>query len=310
MGLILLTKSPERRLCSLEGLKYFLKQLLGYKRGPDAVVDSLTRGLAALKIDYRLNPPAKEIRAVDIAWVNGSVEALSWALTAKAEGRIRRLAVGPIMTIMPTEKNGIMKDARIDEILFPSAWTKNAWVALAPELKNKISLWPAGTDDLGEYEKTASVYVIVYKKNLADDLDARICALLEESACKYVIVEYGKYRHAEYLELLKKATAMIVLSPSESQGMAMCEAWMHDVPTFVWNRGYMQYQGFKWYDEKISAPYLTPEAGRFFKDLKEFQQLWSWFIVNIKGFTPRKYALENFTDTISAKKFLKIVCKE
>jgi hypothetical protein len=48
----------------------------------------------------------------------------------------------------------------------------------------------------------------------------------------------------------------IYLQTTETQGMALQEARMMNVPTFVWNRGYFKNKYLFWADSKISAPYL------------------------------------------------------
>jgi len=100
---------------------------------------------------------------------------------------------------------------------------------------------------------------------------------------------------------------MIYLVESESQGLALAEAWLRNVPTFVWNRGYWQYGNYSWRDDKISAPYLTDECGLFFRDYNDFKEKLPLFLTKLSQFQPRKYALNNFIDVITTRKYLEII---
>src|SRR5262249_8827441 len=97
------------------------------------------------------------------------------------------------------------------------------------------------------------------------------------------------------------------LSSSESQGLALLEAWMANVPTLVWNVGEVGVKGYKIKDDKLAAPYLSQSSGIFFKGHADFSEKLEFFLNNITNFQPRKYAMENFTDKIAAEKFLNIV---
>ena len=94
--------------------------------------------------------------------------------------------------------------------------------------------------------------------------------------------------------MLANSKFMVYLTESESQGIALHEAWMAGVPTLVWNRGFYFYKGYRWQDEKIPAPYLTPECGSFFKDEIDFENRLGVFLKDYQNFAPRPYSLLNF----------------
>jgi hypothetical protein len=109
------------------------------------------------------------------------------------------------------------------------------------------------------------------------------------------------------LELLDRTKLMIVLSPSESQGIALCEAWMKDVPTLVWNRGYWQMDDRIWYDEKISSPYLVDQCGYFFKNFDDFKEKYSYCLANMNTFKPRDHAISHFSSKVVVQNFLNLI---
>ena len=120
-------------------------------------------------------------------------------------------------------------------------------------------------------------------------------------------MSYGRYERERYFNLLAEVEFVICLSESESQGLAMFEAWVRDVPTLIWNRGYWQGYGYKWKDEKISSPYLIDDCGMFFEDESEFKKKLSIFLSKISQFVSRKYAITNFNDEVVARKYLEIL---
>ncbi len=307
MSLVILTKSPVLNFKDfIRHIKSFIKFLLGQKRGPDVVVDSLLKGLKELNFDFKFNISANEIKPDDIVYINGSLEALKWAIEAKKKGKIKKLIVGPVMVVVPSEKNGIIMGKAIDVIIVPSLWVKNLWVNMNPELSDRIVIWPAGIDETTQ-KKLTKERVIIYAKNCDEKLLSDVRHFLAQKKVSVDLIKYGYYRHDTYLDLLDEAKFMIYFSPSESQGLALAEAWEKNVPTLVWNRGYWQYNGISWKDEKISAPYLTKDCGIFFKDINEFQNNWLFMSEHLEKFNPRQYVIENFSHRRVAENFVNLI---
>ena len=263
-------------------------------------------GLKELGINFVLNPVSKKIDNGAIVYVNESAEALRDAIDLKKNGRISGIIAGPVIAVLPSEENGIMLDANIDLMPFPSVWTRDFWVAQAPQLAEKIKIWPAGVNSDCGLSQKHDLFLVYYKSGPKTQLDYIINFLKQENI-PYKVVRYGHYQKNDYFGLLARSKGMIYLSESESQGLALCEAWMRNVPTLVWNRGYWEYCGNKWFNDKISAPYLTKECGMFFAGKDDFEDKWRDFMGNLTSYQPRAYALENFTNTVSAKRFIDLI---
>jgi hypothetical protein len=231
---------------------------------------------------------------------------LSWAIAAKKTGHIKGLWAGPALTVLPSEADGIVGDAAIDGLLLPSAWTKDLWVSLRPDLAKKIYIWPAGiaVKPLANVPRT---HCIVYQKNAPDAVLAQVLLVLENEGKPVRLLRYGHYTQSEYMTALDQADSLIYLSESESQGMALLEAWERNVPTLVWCRGYWQYRGEIWYDAAVSAPYLTPECGLFFQGTEDFLNRWRIFSAQKKMFKPRSIVERRFAHAVSTQLFLDYV---
>lgn len=83
-----------------------------------------------------------------------------------------------------------------------------------------------------------------------------------------------------YLDLL------FFLSQSESQGIALAEAWAMDVPTFSWNPREFVYK-MHTFKNVSSAPYTTSENGTLWKDIDELYCALNLFLKE-NTYSPRK----------------------
>lgn len=282
-------------------VKYFLffftrnPKFLPYG-GPDAVSRSLKRGLKSLG-------NKKDDGALRVAAVLSSPGALKEAIERKKQGLIDYIVAGPNVSHNPDADSGIICNENIDLILVPSTWTLHWWASLKPELLGRLRAWFAGVDSsLAAGDKTGKV--VIYSKNKCP-FELAIQDELKKKNISYIRLEYGHFTRNEYLKALRTAPLVIYLSQTESQGIALFEAWMSDVPTLVWNPGEFTIDGFHWKDEKMSAPYLTPETGSFFKTMEEFNIGLNTLLS--QKISPRAYALEKYTNECAAKNYLELL---
>ncbi len=304
MQLFIYTRKPNNHF-SKEFLKEVGRFLFKKARGPQAVNDSLMRGLKELNEPFFVNRKSPKLDGSEIFFVNTSLDALKWLIELKKKGKIKMLIAGPNLVAFPNDHDKIILNKNIDYILFPSQWTKDFFCSKYKELEEKIKIWPAGvmTCELINEEKKE---VLIFCKN-NKTLCAEIKSILEIRGDYFDILEYGKFKQNDYYKLLNKRKYLIYISESESQGIALQEAWMRNVPTFIWNRGYCQIGTEKWFNEKISAPYLNEKCGLFFKDIDDFKNKLHNFLNS--DFSTRDYCLNNLSDKKSAEIFLEIIKK-
>lgn len=273
--------------------------------GPAAVLQSLERGLSELGVAYVVNPGRRRIGRV--VHVLSNLPALRWAIRAKRRGEIDKLIAGPNLVVAPDEENGILFSSEIDIVLLNSEWTKNFYSSFGRDLACKIKIWAVGVFPKICRGKEKKDMIIVFKKSAPDNIFKTVLAELKKRNLSHIILEYGRYLRSEYKRLLNRSRFMIYLSEHESQGIAIQEAWMCGVPTLVWESGCMRWGEYEWRDEKVSVPYLTPVCGRFFLDAEDFPEALDNFISDLPKFSPREYALRNFSDKVSAEKYLNIL---
>ncbi|MEI8061990.1 MAG: hypothetical protein WCG97_01705 [bacterium] len=287
---------------------------MGKNRGPQAVTASLTRGLTQLGIAFELNPPINTfVHPVEIVHVISGIETLRWAIEQKKLGRIKKLVAGPTIVVSPLDHDAILASQEIDTILCPSQWVKDYYESKIPECRDKIRVWYAGVEIPEDYKKEASLgdgrdkKCLIYIKNDSytntDELIKSCTAL----GIKTNTINYGGFGRNQYFRDLLNSDFLIYVGKTESQGLALHEAWARNIPTLVLNVEKWKYKNDEWSDPLISAPYLDQTTGMFFKESDNLKDTLLEFIGNSRQFTPRDTSIRLFSDEETTKKYLKII---
>ncbi len=181
-------------------------------------------------------------------------------------------------------------------VLVPSLWVKPIVQYRLNIPMDLIKVWASGVDtQYWRSEKKIRRNVLIYRKYDESDDVVTVCNYLRERNISYKVFEYGKYQQRAFKKYLGSSFAGIWLAGSESQGMALLQAWSMDVPTLVRRKNtYVDKLTSRIYPCS-SAPYLSPEAGQFSEteSLTE-NDLINFFNPSFK-FHPRRYVNENFT---------------
>ncbi len=301
-------------------LKSVTKKILGKKRGPDAVLESLKRGLTELGVPFVINAKLERGQTVNVI---SNIEALKYAIKNKESSGVCKLIAGPNLVILPNEHNSLIASPHIDVILTVSPWVTDLYGKIIPTIIPKMRVWPAGVkipQRASEFAnkpidgKTADdneIQCLVFKKSVPENLYERVILTLTKKNIKYQVFEYGKFGQKGYFDALEANGRhfMIYLQESESQGIALQEAWIRDVPTLVWNKGsYTSSTGIT-VTGNVAAPFLSDEAGMLFKDADDFETALDAFMHMMSGgkYHPREYCLRELTDKISAEIYVQAI---
>lgn len=283
-------------------IKELAAEIIGKKRGPRAVLESLTRGLQALAFPHVVNP----LTPTAYTHVLSGVQTLKYAIKKKRQGKIEHLIAGPAIGIAPDTDARILLSPEIDLILLPSQWVKDFYISCAPSLEEKIRVWPAGVQVPKQYSHRTHKRVLVYVKNE----DTKALEKIKESCTLHgyavTILTYGSFKQETYFSHLYTSDFMIYMSNSESQGIALQEAWVRNVPTLVYSRGYWEYGTYRWNDTRIGAPYLTYDTGSFFSTSDDIPATIASFITSISNRNTRALGME-LSDEACAKKYIDII---
>jgi len=154
-----------------------------------------------------------------------------------------------------------------------------------------------------DYEKRrlGRPMAVVYVKNFAKpDLVSQVKNSLSARDWDVQQINYGSYNLAQFRDTLRLASAAVFLTATESQSIALAEAWSMDVPTFVYEAN--PAHPFRFYNriwlQANEAPYLNNLCGFRWNDIQHMvdtitAERNSW------PFRPRYYVLNTMTDAIS-----------
>lgn len=300
----------------VDGLVHIKRQILKIFQnkkftGHFAVTRSLCEGLKKSGLKFNYNPLFSFSIHKHVIVLSG-IEVLEMAIALKKKGKVKTILAGPNLMVRSNEFNNILANPLINKVIVPSEWIKTAYIEDLPEIKNKIEVWPAGTDS--DFFKPNSFVkqkekVLIYWKSGHDHLLTETLLVLKEHGLISEVLNYGSYTVNTYKQLLSECAVVIFYSKSESQGLALQEAWTMNVPTFVWQSDELTIKD-KVFTSFSSAPYLNHKTGRSFKSISELEQL----IVNYKqgtfNFEPRNYILKHLTDEVCAQQIIKLFEKE
>ena len=206
--------------------------------GHQGVTRSLVQGLRKINMTINYNPSSL-VDLGDVVVVLADIDILELAIQLKRDGRIKKLLAGPNLMARADEFNGILQSPEIDVIITPSDWVKTAYEEELPAIKGRIQCWYAGinTDywspSIHSTQKNKNM--LIYRKTTSEEFTQEVENTVKRYGWNAIRISYGEYNQKEYKLLLERCSCALFLSISESQGLALAEAWAMDVPTLVWN---------------------------------------------------------------------------
>jgi hypothetical protein len=269
--------------------------------GPTNVFVNLIEGLRKKGIKFNVNPSKDKI--YNICLVLSGIDNLKKCIILKKNKKISILLAGPNVVTVPSEHNYIIFSKRVDKILVPSDWVKKLYLSYKKECKN-ISIWFSGVK-ISNLKNRKRNKVLIYLKNKNSFFDKCINYLITNNI-DFRILKYGFFSQKKYFELLRQSRIMIYLSSSESQGIAMQEAWSKNVPTLVYKQSFWIYGKRKF--SASSSPYLNKNCGYFFENFNEFVIRFNK-LINNKKINPKKWLNKKMSQDASIKNLLEIIKK-
>lgn len=269
------------------------------------VANSARRGLKKIRCDFTNNPDdLNEVKenVVVLCDERAGRQAYEW----KNNHKIKTLLVGPIF--VPSSENYFISWPLVDCYLSPSEWPALNLCRERPSLTDRVQIWYAGIDEQYwkptiRFKDKQSKKVLLYCKTNSEIAEqAKRC--LEEFGYIPEEIVWGKYKHDGYKKMLEECKFAVFVSRSETQGIALAEAWAMDVPVLAWN----PQTSFDW-DNIIwmpvsSCPYMNPIVGLDWKEMDQFRSILRNFEEQAERFQPRRWVLMNMTDKISVERLM------
>lgn len=268
------------------------------------VTNSFLSGLNELQIPYNFNPSMDKVG--EVVWVLASPEALKEVIDLKKRGKIKYILAGPNLMVSPSEHNKILTSSLIDYVIVPSDEIQQFYKYDEPSISGRLRTWYAGID----YRYWCPNYssknlVLIYWKTESKEFCQEIQSVIRRYGWNTEIIKYGEYNSEQYKKLLDRSLFAVFISRSESQGLALGEAWSMNVPVLAWNPQLWQAYGRE--STFISScPYLTNLTGRSFKTINDLECLLQ-NINLIASCQPRRWILDNMTNAISSKMAIDLI---
>ena len=273
--------------------------------GHKGVTCSILRGMKKINAPCIFNPVHPSLWPSSV-YIPFGYNALQEAIKRKQQGKIEKIIAGPNHVVTGVELATIPGIHYVDRYLLNSEWTKSLYANDFPDFADKFCIHAAGVDE--EFwnpgtKDCTSKQVLLYCKTESQDFWDQVKQSISLAGYTPVSIKYGEYTAAQFKECLNSASFAIFISRSESQGIALAEAWSMNVPTLVWNPEVLMSSDCSSV-KSSAAPYLTDQTGIFWKTIPELDQLLFEVKNNKNSFTPRKWILENMTDSCSARSLL------
>ena len=295
---------------TLTFLKIFIKEGIIHRSWKEVFKNRKIGGSKSIPTIVRTNLPnyanihrVNELNTDGITqiFVLKDVLALEWALNEKRKKPDLKITTGPFIVNHPAERKAFVEDIRIDKLVYFSQWHQDLFKAFSKKVKLKNNFnWFCGVDaDYWVNPKKNGDKILIYSKT-NPEVSREIKNRLDKRGFEYVEIVCGNYVPEQYKRALLESNLAIFVSKTETQGLAIFEAWSCNVPSFHFDPGVWNYQGHT-YEKSSSCPYLNDQLGMRFNGMEEFDSKLDQVLQNLDNFTPREIVENNFTIDHSMK---------
>jgi glycosyltransferase involved in cell wall biosynthesis len=256
-------------------------------RGPGKVVQNLKLGLEKNNISYGDYTLIKDPNEYDV----GMLQPINdWNILST------NTIAGPNLFVIPSENKNLCK--HFNKFLVPSQWVLNLYRQFSELDHSNIYIWPVGidTDKWQMVERqTEHLRCLLYYKNRSQQDLLVVKKVLNKYNVEYKELHYGNYHENDLINHCKWANFGILLTDTESQGIAYMEMLSTNLPLFVFNKPTWDYGGKYKTVEATSVPYFDESCGLVSDniDLLKFEE----FLNGIKKtkYSPGHFIRKNYT---------------
>lgn len=208
-----------------------------------------------------------------------------------------KLVVGPNVAFYRPEFLG-----HFTNFVAPSQWVVDVYNGCLKE-GQRIIVWSVGidTDAFNVDRSNTGTRCLLYTKNRDGDAPS-VRAWLESRRVNYIEIKYGQYTEDQFKDALSRCRYAILLTHTESQGIAYMEILAAGLPCFVFNQ--REWNGHR----ATSVPYFDERCGRVSsygpgRCDSEFIE----FLSKLDEYRPREYVLENHTLKHGAQNYVRML---
>lgn len=289
-----------------------LPVVLGYNnsnfRGPGKVVQNLEKGLTQLGIGHG----AEHAYARSAKFYHGILQPLPDAKTWWS-GLNSNVLAGPNLFVIPSDWP-LEQIKAYKHYVVPSRWVHDLYRTFRCMDHATIDVWPVGIDtdrwkscaydikSIGPINQSDLKCLLYFKNRNVQDLEL-VKKILGKYGIASRVLEYGSYSEEQMQDVCSWANMGILLTDTESQGIAYMEMLSSDLPLFVFNKSWWESPRKDLRVSATSVPYFDARCGEVSDnvDLKLFEKFLNG--VMTWKYRPRSYILENHTLELAAQRY-------
>lgn len=139
-------------------------------------------------------------------------------------------------------------------------------------------------------KRTRNENCLIYFKNREEQDLQKVTKFLIFKNIPYKLFKYGTYSNNDLINEARKSKFCVLINGSESQGIAVQEILMTNLPIFVWNVKSANLNNIS-----SSAPYFDDRCGMIAGNFNEFINNFDNFVNNLNYYEPRQIILDKMT---------------
>jgi hypothetical protein len=217
-----------------------------------------------------------------------------------------RTLIGPNVFVVPSDNKELCKFGK--HFVVPSLWVKKLYEQF-PEMNGKnIHVWSAGIDTKTwkpSLNANKDLDCFVYFKNREQSELDEVKRQLDSMGLKYEVITYGTYHENTLSSLCDRAKFAVLLTGTESQGLAYMQMLSCNVPCYVLNKTTWTSEDGQITVPASSVPYFSDACGIVVDNLdcSRIQELRD----NLVSYKPRDYILKEHGFLEKAKAYIEIL---
>lgn len=213
---------------------------------------------------------------------------------------------GPNIFVVPSDNKALCAHGK--HFVVPSEWVKNLYEKYPEMNGKKIHVWSAGIDTKTwrpDVNATKDLDCFIYFKNREQSELDNVKTQLDSMGLKYEVIGYGTYHEKALKDLCYRSRFAVLLTGTESQGLAYMQILSMNVPCYVLNKTTWTSDNGLVTVPASSVPYFTNECGVIADGLdctgiNEFKN-------NLGNYKPRDYILREHGFLEKAKAYAELI---
>lgn len=290
--------------------------------GHEGWAGSVIRGLTELGPDagfWNYNPSHNDMLS-DVIWTDDCARARA-AVSSGSASHAKFIICGAVGNTFSLHED--LHDARVGFFIAPSPWVADQFRGQSIPIRVLVS----GVDphffspSHNHSEKVLRLFsdqpnkvVVLYLKHEGeyqfgrnDSIVQQVGSTLVAEGWEVLPLVYGSYDRYMWKDKLNRAVAAIFITSTESQSIALAEAWSMDVPTFVYevSRLHPLFVFERWWTHANEGPYINYMNGARWSTVEGLINLLNH--MQEQSWTPREYVLNTMTDEIATWNVLRAI---